>query len=139
MDITYRLHDLPAVVIRFWNEYGTGKVFAFYGTMGVGKTTFIRELCSYLGVKDTVSSPTYALINEYLSENGHSIYHADFYRLGSEESARDAGAGELITGEHVCFIEWPQILEKELPAGTVNLFFDTVDENTRILKVVIHA
>lgn len=139
MDITYSLHDLHSVVSRFWNEYGSRKVFAFYGMMGVGKTTFIRELCSHLGVKETVSSPTYALINEYVGEQGLSIYHADFYRLSNEQSAHDAGAGEIMNGNAICFIEWPQVLETELPVDAVHLFFEILNQDTRKLKVHIHA
>jgi tRNA threonylcarbamoyladenosine biosynthesis protein TsaE len=139
MDITYSLQDLHSVVSRFWDEYGTKRVFAFYGTMGAGKTTFIRELCSYLGVKETVSSPTYALINEYAGEKGLCIYHADFYRLKDWEAARDAGAGEIMNGNALCFIEWPQVLEPELPVDAVQLFFEMVNEDTRKLKVHIHV
>ena len=137
MNVRYHLQDLSSVVSRFWSEFGHHKVFALYGQMGAGKTTFIRALCTHLGVSHGVGSPTYSLINEYSGENGMVIYHADLYRLSSREEASDAGIEELIHGDQICFIEWPQLLENTLPFGTVELTLEPLDTITRKLVVNI--
>ena len=139
MNFSYHLQDLSSTVSRFWSEYDHHKIFAFYGQMGAGKTTFIRALCMHLGVTDSIGSPTFSLVNEYACKNGMLIYHADLYRLSNREDLREAGVDELIQGNHICFIEWPQLLEKELPSGTVQLTFELSDEITRKLEVNIRG
>lgn len=98
---------------------GNNKVFAFYGEMGAGKTTFIKAVCRALGVTDNITSPTFALVNEYLDKNGSPIYHFDCYRLKSIAEAYDIGAEEYLYSNQVCFIEWPEKIEEMLPLNRV--------------------
>jgi tRNA threonylcarbamoyladenosine biosynthesis protein TsaE len=102
-------------LISFFQPY---KIFAFYGTLGAGKTTFIAALCQSLGSRNTVTSPTFSLVNEYDSEKG-SIYHFDLYRLNTMEEALDIGLEEYIYSKHYCFIEWPQKITEILPKREV--------------------
>ena len=139
MKESYEIQDLPLFISRFWSDYGHKKIFAFYGAMGAGKTTFIRELCKYIGVAESISSPTFSLVNEYEGHKGLRIYHADLYRVKNFDEALDAGVGEILTTDAICLIEWPGILENELPADAVRLYFETVDHITRNLEVKING
>ena len=104
---------------------GSHRVFAFYGEMGVGKTTFIRAICEALGVRETVTSPTFAIVNEYLIEDLSSslkkVFHFDFYRIRRLSEAYDMGFEDYLDSGHVCFIEWPELVEELLPEDTVNV------------------
>jgi len=104
------------------------KIFAFYGSMGAGKTTIIKAICEVLGAEDLVSSPTFTLVNEYRRSGGGSIYHIDFYRIKKQEEVFDFGIEEYLSGDSYCFMEWPELVEEILPAETVNVRI-TVDEN----------
>lgn len=108
------LEDITHAAQSFLHKMEGHKKFAFYAAMGYGKTTFIKSICSQLGVKQGVSSPTYGLINEYLLKNDY-IYHIDLYRLNSLEEALEIGIENYLFNEHYCFIEWPQIIESILP------------------------
>ena len=111
------------------------KIFAFYGSMGAGKTTIIKVICEELGAIDIASSPTFTLVNEYRTSTGESIYHLDFYRIKKQEEVFDFGVEEYLTGESYCFMEWPELVEEILPPGTLNIRI-TVDENEqRTLEV----
>ncbi|MDR3706306.1 MAG: tRNA (adenosine(37)-N6)-threonylcarbamoyltransferase complex ATPase subunit type 1 TsaE [Paludibacteraceae bacterium] len=108
---------------EFINRMGNKRVFAFYGSMGVGKTTFIKAVCEELGVKDVINSPTFAIVNEYLSAKGDSIYHFDFYRINNTEEAFDFGYEDYFYSGAYCFIEWPEKIDNLLPPDctTVNI------------------
>ena len=96
---------------EFVKNMGDGKVFAFYGKMGAGKTTFIKAICESLGVDDTVTSPTFAIVNEYESDKlEYPIYHFDFYRIKKLEEVYDMGYEDYFYGGGVCFIEWPELI-----------------------------
>lgn len=102
-------------------------VFAFYGNMGAGKTTFIKAICEELGVEDVINSPTFAIINEYRSDTtGELIYHFDFYRINKLNEAEDIGAEDYFYSGALCFIEWPEKIEEMLPGDVVNV---TITEN----------
>lgn len=103
------------------NHFSDERVFAFYGTMGAGKTTFIKAICHELGSNDYVTSPTFALINEYTTKSGSVIYHFDFYRIKKVEEAFDLGYEDYIFSGNYCFIEWPEMIEQLLPAGIVEV------------------
>ncbi|MGB0839376.1 MAG: tRNA (adenosine(37)-N6)-threonylcarbamoyltransferase complex ATPase subunit type 1 TsaE [Chitinophagales bacterium] len=103
------LRDLPKAAEQLINACKNERIFAFYGEMGTGKTTFVKAICAQLGVVDTVSSPTYALVNEYVDDQGQIIYHFDLYRLENIEELLGIGFEEYLDSEQVCFIEWPQI------------------------------
>ena len=97
------------------------KVFAFYGKMGVGKTTLIKAICSYLGVKALVNSPSFAIINEYKSASSESIFHMDYYRIKNIKEAFDIGYEDYIYSGSYCFIEWPEKIEELLPEDIINV------------------
>ncbi len=104
------------------------KVLLFYGEMGVGKTTLIKEIVKQLGVLDNVSSPTFSLVNEYHSINKEKVYHFDFYRINKEEEAMDMGVEEYFYSNCWCLVEWPNKIENLLPLKTVTITI-TVNEN----------
>ena len=107
------------------------KNFLFYAEMGAGKTTLIKEIIKQLGVTDTVNSPTFSLVNEYLSDKKELIYHFDFYRIDDEKEAFNMGMEDYFYKNAWCFIEWPQNVENLLPLDTISIHLEIVDENTR--------
>jgi tRNA threonylcarbamoyladenosine biosynthesis protein TsaE len=119
---------LTAAVKKLLKHTGEKKIFAFYGSMGSGKTTIIKAVCKVLGVTDIVSSPTFTLVNEYKTSFGESIYHIDFYRIKKKDEVFDFGVEEYLTGESYCFMEWPELVEEILPIGVVKIRI-TVDKN----------
>ena len=114
------------------------KTVLFYGDMGVGKTTLIKEIISQLGVNETVSSPTFSLVNEYLTDKNESVYHFDFYRINSEEEAMDIGFEEYIYSDSWCFIEWPEKVENLVPLKTVKIFISTDMSDRRTIELQNH-
>jgi tRNA threonylcarbamoyladenosine biosynthesis protein TsaE len=112
------------------------KIFAFYGTMGAGKTTFIKAICEVLGAADIVSSPTFTLVNEYRTTAGEALYHIDFYRIKKLEEVFDFGVEEYLTGESYCFMEWPELIEEILPSGTVRVRISVDETEQRTLSVL---
>ncbi|MEG2070703.1 MAG: tRNA (adenosine(37)-N6)-threonylcarbamoyltransferase complex ATPase subunit type 1 TsaE [Bacteroidales bacterium] len=117
-------HDILA---KYPNEH----VFGFYGEMGAGKTTLIKELCKCLGVKNVTSSPTFAIVNEYLTENGKYLYHFDFYRINDLKEALQIGLEDYLYGGHYCFIEWTEKVEELLQDEFVKITIETLSDNTR--------
>ncbi len=111
---------------EFVAAMGGNSVFALYGKMGVGKTTFIKAVCECLGVEDVINSPTFAIVNEYRSDSGELIYHFDFYRIEKLEEVYDMGYEDYFYSGALCFIEWPELLEELLPDDTVKV---TIEEN----------
>ncbi len=107
---------LPAAARTFIENMGESTVFAFYGKMGAGKTTFVKALCEALGVSDTVNSPTFSIVNEYRSDTtGELIYHFDFYRIQKLAEVYDMGYEDYFYSGAVCLIEWPELVEELLP------------------------
>ncbi|MBO7294219.1 MAG: tRNA (adenosine(37)-N6)-threonylcarbamoyltransferase complex ATPase subunit type 1 TsaE [Bacteroidaceae bacterium] len=110
-------------------------VFAFNGQMGAGKTTFIKALCEALGVSEPVTSPTFAIVNEYRSdETGELIYHFDFYRIKKLEEAYDMGCEDYFYSGAVCLIEWPELVEDLLPGNTVWVDIKVNEDETRTIS-----
>lgn len=116
-----KLEELPEVADFLMKNFINDRVFAFYGNMGVGKTTLIKVICEKFQVEDVVSSPTFAIINEYYSEEQGQIFHFDFYRLKNIQEAMDLGLDEYFYSKSYCFIEWPDKIEGLLPENFVYL------------------
>ncbi len=129
------LSSLPSAAQQFAAAMGDRTIFAFYGQMGSGKTTFIRALCEALGVTESVNSPTFAIVNEYLSGTGNPIYHFDFYRIKSLQEALDIGLEDYLYSGHLCLIEWPEYIEKLLPEETVQVAIEEQEDGSRIVKM----
>ena len=134
VDITYKLSDIKDAARSFWKEIGEKKVIAFHGAMGAGKTTFIHALCETKNVKDVVGSPTFSIINEY-SFPGGMIFHIDLYRLKDEQEAMRAGVEDCLYSDHVCFVEWPEKAPGIFPPGTIHVFIDLINSDTRHLTI----
>lgn len=114
---------------------GDNRIFAFYGSMGAGKTTIIKSICEVLGALDIINSPTFTLVNEYKTADGESLYHIDFYRIRKQEEVFDFGIEEYLTGESYCFMEWPELVEDILPNGMVTVRITVGENEERILSL----
>ena len=120
--------ELPQAAEALLSAYPEARVFAFYGQMGAGKTTFIKILCKTLGVPDIVQSPTFAIINEYKRDSGESVFHFDFYRIKKAEEAFDIGYEDYIYSGNYCFIEWPELIGDLLPEDAVKVTITGADK-----------
>jgi tRNA threonylcarbamoyladenosine biosynthesis protein TsaE len=128
------LSELGNSVKLLLKTFPEERVFAFYGAMGAGKTTLIKALCHELGSTDYVTSPTFALINEYSTSKGSVIYHFDFYRIKKIEEAFDLGYEDYIYSGNYCFIEWPEMIESLLPEGIVEVRIQEIEKGIRIVN-----
>ena len=117
-------------------ELISGKVVLFYGQMGVGKTTLIKEICKSLHTQDIISSPTFSLVNEYRTQNDEPIYHFDFYRIESEEEALDIGVEDYFYSGDWCLIEWPNNIENLLPLDAVEIHLSHADDGKRSIQLI---
>lgn len=131
------LDEIQGVAAAFLDYVQGCRLFALRGPMGVGKTTFVKAVCTCLGVEDDVSSPTFAIVNEYVTRDGETLYHFDFYRVNSEEEAMDFGYEEYFYGGSRCFIEWPEKIEGLLPEEAVDCYFSELPDGTRELSVTL--
>ncbi len=123
---------------QFINGIGQHTVFAFYGKMGAGKTTFIKAVCEELGVTDVITSPTFAIVNEYSLPNGErsegALYHFDFYRIKRIEEVYDMGYEDYFYSGALCFIEWPELIEELLPDDAVRISIVEQPDGSRIIS-----
>ena len=129
-----RINDLEHIreaARQFIDAMGDQQVYAFYGHMGAGKTTFIKAICEELGVDDVVTSPTFAIVNEYTTADGTPIYHFDFYRIKKLEEVYDMGYEDYFYGDGLCFIEWPEMMEELLPDGATKVQITENPDGTR--------
>ncbi len=129
------LSDLNIVADKFLRLMRDKKVFAFFGSMGVGKTTFIKALCNELGVVEIVTSPTFALINEYQTGEGEVIYHFDFYRIKKIEEVYDFGYEDYFFSGNYCFIEWPDKVAEILRENVVFVQMAENKDGTRTINI----
>lgn len=130
------IDELPRVAENLLSFASEERVFVFYGEMGAGKTTFIKALCKQLGVTDTVSSPTFSIVNEYESPHG-SIYHFDFYRLKDQSEAFDLGYEDYLYSGKYCLIEWPEKIRDLIPPKVVRVGLELTDDDKRSLTAEI--
>ena len=128
------LEGIADAAKRFVANIGERRVFAFYGSMGAGKTTFIKAVCEQLGVRDTVASPTFAIVNEYASNMG-PIYHFDFYRIKNLGEVLDLGFEEYAYSGALCLMEWPELIEELLPDNTVNVHIEETGNGMRVVTI----
>ncbi|MDP3946920.1 MAG: tRNA (adenosine(37)-N6)-threonylcarbamoyltransferase complex ATPase subunit type 1 TsaE [Lutibacter sp.] len=130
----YALDELPAIAKEVIKS-AKNKVLLFYGEMGVGKTTLIKEIVKQLGSSDGVSSPTFSLVNEYHAVNGDKIYHFDFYRINNEYEALDIGVEEYFYSDCWCLIEWPNKVENLLPLNSVTITITANKDQLRTIEL----
>lgn len=129
------LEDIDNAAKQFVAGIGDRTVFAFYGKMGAGKTTFIKAVCKALGVDDVVTSPTFAIVNEYRTDTAELIYHFDFYRIKKLEEVYDMGYEDYFDSGALCFIEWPELIEELLPADVVKVNITVEPDDSRLVTV----
>lgn len=127
------IEEIAVAAKEFVTAMGDRKVFAFYGKMGAGKTTFIKAVCEELGVEDVINSPTFAIVNEYVDGKGEPVYHFDFYRIKNLQEVLDIGYEDYVYSGHMCFMEWPELIEDLLPDDAVKV---TIEEKTDGGRVV---
>ena len=136
MEISIKsLDEISKAAQEFVAAMGDKKVFAFYGKMGAGKTTFIKAVCEELGVEDVINSPTFAIVNEYVDGKGEPIYHFDFYRIKKEQEVLDIGYEDYVYSGNVCLMEWPELIENLLPDDAVKVTIEEEKDGSR--KVLI--
>ena len=131
MELIFGLENIEENARTFIDNMGGNTVFAFYGKMGAGKTTFTKAPCEALGVQDVINSPTFAIVNEYEAGNGDPIYHFDFYRIKRISEAYDIGVDDYFYSGNLCFIEWPELVEEILPEETVKVTIEETPDGKR--------
>lgn len=134
MDKSYSLENLSEIATGVIASV-KNKTLLFYGEMGVGKTTLIKEICKQLGVLDNISSPTFSLVNEYQTKNNESIFHFDFYRIEEEEEALDMGIDDYFYNNDWCLIEWPENVENLLPLEAVEIHLSVLEDGQRNIQL----
>ena len=138
MSMEIRIKSIEEIAVaakEFVAAMGERKVFAFYGKMGAGKTTFIKAVCEELGVEDVINSPTFAIVNEYVDGKGEPVYHFDFYRIKNLQEVMDLGYEDYVYSGHVCFMEWPELIENLLPDDAVKVTIEEEIDGGRVLVV----
>ncbi|WP_405604401.1 tRNA (adenosine(37)-N6)-threonylcarbamoyltransferase complex ATPase subunit type 1 TsaE [Polaribacter sp. Asnod1-A03] len=134
MDKNYSLEDLTSIATELISSVDN-KTLLFFGQMGVGKTTLIKEICKQLGVLDNISSPTFSLVNEYQTSNNQKVFHFDFYRITDEEEALDMGIEDYLYNNDWCLIEWPENIENLLPLDAVKIHLTILDNEQRNIQI----
>ena len=141
------LEHIREAAKQFISHIGDHRVFAFYGSMGAGKTTFIKAICEELGVTDVVTSPTFAIVNEYTCDTSltyhpspltsHKIFHFDFYRIKKLEEVYDMGYEDYFYSDSLCFIEWPELIDEVLPDDAVKVTIKENADGTRTVSTLL--
>ena len=131
--MNFSLNNIEEAAKWFLEQLGDRTIVAFYGGMGAGKTTFIKAVCQQLGVEDNITSPTFAIVNEYADGEGYPIYHFDFYRIKKVSEVIDISFDEYIYSGNLCLMEWPELIEELLPDDAVRVeIAETADGNREI-------
>lgn len=131
--------DYPQAAREFVELLGEERIYAFYGKMGSGKTTFIKSICEEMGVEDSINSPTFAIVNEYEDREQNIIYHFDFYRIKSLEEVYNMGYEEYFYSGAYCFMEWPELVEELLPEETVKVQVNEEANGVRTVNIMFPA
>lgn len=126
-----RIHEAAR---EFIDKKGAATVFAFYGKMGAGKTTFIKAVCEELGVEDVITSPTFAIVNEYTDREGSPVYHFDFYRIKKLEEVYDMGYEDYFDSGNLCFLEWPELIDELLPMDAAKVTIVEQEDGSRLVE-----
>jgi len=134
MNLNYQLSELPTAA-KLVLDNSSSRILLFYGAMGSGKTTLIKELANQLGVRGITNSPTFSLVNEYHTEKGELLFHFDFYRIEKEEEAYDMGIEEYFDRNAWCFVEWPENVENLLPLESVVIKLTINPDNSRSIQI----
>ena len=137
MELNFKLTDISKAAQWLLEQTKESKCMAFHGEMGAGKTTFISAVCTLLGVQSGQSSPTFPIINDYVTSNGETIYHIDLYRLKSETEAMAAGVEDCLYSGNYCFVEWPEKALGIFPQDVVHVYINTIDPETRNIKLLL--
>ena len=135
--ISIKINDIEHIheaAREFIEHIGDCRVFAFYGKMGAGKTTFVKAICEELGVEDVIPSPTFAIINEYTQPDGSPLFHFDFYRIKKLEEVYDMGYEDYFYSGALCFIEWPELIEDILPDDAVRVSITEQEDGSRLVS-----
>jgi tRNA threonylcarbamoyladenosine biosynthesis protein TsaE len=135
MDLIFKLENIQETAANFLKAVDINNVFAFHGEMGAGKTTFIHALCEAMGMRETISSPTFSIINQYSTGEGKTIYHMDLYRLKDENEAINTGVEDCLYSGETCFAEWPDKAPRIFPDDTIHVTIAMLDTNTRKLSI----
>lgn len=135
MEVNFTIDNIQETAIQLLPALAGYRVVAFHGEMGAGKTTFIQALCKAMGVEDTISSPTFSIINQYKNRNGQTVYHMDLYRIKDEAEAINAGVEDCLYSGDICFVEWPQKAAAIFPEKTLHITITSVEDNARKLKL----
>lgn len=131
----YNITDLEEIARKIIGLAGDKTIWIFEGEMGAGKTTLIKAVCKELGVRSAVHSPTFSIVNEYITLEGDTIYHFDFYRLKRESEALDFGIEEYFDSGNICLLEWAEKIESLLPENCYTIRITVIDENSRNLQL----
>ena len=134
MNKNFLLSEVP-IIAKEIIQNSTSKIILFHGDMGVGKTTLIKEICKILGTEDLISSPTFSIVNEYITSNNETIFHFDFYRIDNEEEAYNIGVEDYFDSNHWCLIEWPSVVENLLPLENVNVYLTSLEDGQRNIQI----
>jgi tRNA threonylcarbamoyladenosine biosynthesis protein TsaE len=138
MEIKFeKLSELPEAISQFLQQTKNKKHFALYGPMGVGKTTIIKEICRQLNVIEVVTSPTFAIINEYHTLDNQLVYHFDLYRINKPEELFDVGYEDYLFSDNYCFIEWPEKGEDLLPSHIQKVNLTEMPDGSRIIAFTV--
>lgn len=138
MEMVFTLNNISDAADAFWHAYAGKKIFAFHGSLGAGKTTFIHFLCEKLKVQQTIGSPTFSIINEYSYPEGR-IFHIDLFRLNDEDEAIRAGVEDCLYSGDICFVEWPEKAPQIFPEQTIHIHIISLDPQTRQIKQEANA